>query len=119
MPAARHEDKEAQGVAKPDAAPADPPAPPLNLSLPARQAPSLVEQARSDPRIHAAPLSSGERFAQQVGTDQTVHEERRGEGRWRVRQGTGCVDLKTSRAAQLDPYRESVMPSPKLVDPCN
>lgn len=92
---------------------------PLNLELPARRpSPTLMDQVRSDPRIHAAPLSASERFARNLGTDAQFHEERRGEGHWRFRQGKDCFDVRTSRAAQLDPTREAAAATPKSVEPC-
>lgn len=104
------------------AAPAAPPqadtARPLDLELKpmATDRPSLA--VRDDPRVQSRAPTPGERMAATLGTDTTLRTESRGDGRWRIRQGTGCVDMRPSRAAQVDPSSQTTRPVPNLAEAC-
>ena len=57
-------------------------------------------------------------MAATIGTDERLVEEDRGPGRLRVRQGTGCVDVRDSRVGLVDPFSQSMRPPPKLAESC-
>lgn len=105
-------------VAAPPAASA-PDATPLNLALPSRPASaprSMLDQMLNDPRVHTTE-SASERFARNLGTDETEHVDRMADGR-RVRKGSHCYIVRDSRAAQLDPFNGALDHAPKLVGNC-
>ena len=56
------------------------------------------------------------RVAAVAGTGQMV-EERMDPTRMRVTQNGHCVEVHVSRNAQIDPFNQSVAPTPKLVKP--
>jgi hypothetical protein len=93
--------------------------PPLQLALPreriASEPPDVRGQALNDPRVHQH-LSYSERFAQTLGTDQTLHEEAMGDGVRQYRKGNRCYIVHEARAAQIDPFNSRNVP--KLVHAC-
>lgn len=93
---------------------------PLNLGVPRAIAvparPSMRDQMINDPRSNSAHATVESRVAAVVGTDVLV-EERMDATRKRVRQHGQCVEVHESRAAQIDPFNQSVSPTPKLVKP--
>lgn len=93
---------------------------PLNLGVPRAVAvparPSMRDQMINDPRSNSAHATVESRVAAVVGTDVLV-EERMDATRKRVRQHGQCVEVHESRAAQIDPFNQSVSPTPKLVKP--
>lgn len=104
--------------ALPASAPRPEPAP-LNLALPARPASaprSMIDQVLNDPRVHTIE-SASERFARNMGTDETEHVDAMADGR-RVRKGKHCYIVRDSRAAQLDPFNGALSNAPKLVGNC-
>jgi hypothetical protein len=113
----------APSPAIPAAAPASEPASapkPLDLSVPARDAPraSALDAALNDPRSNSPRLSAGERMAQTLGTDTRLVEEIRPGGSVRVRRGKDCFDVRESRAAGLDPYNNAFLPKPRQISAC-
>jgi hypothetical protein len=96
---------------------------PLELAVPQRPAsspqPSTRDQAMLDPRANSPRPTPSERFAQTLGSDETLIEESRGEGRIRVKRGRTCLDVRVARNAELDPYSMSYRPTPKVVEDCN
>jgi hypothetical protein len=107
-------------AAIPPTAAASEPERPLDLRLPrfadgpaARHNPAL-----DDPRANTPRVALGERMARAIGTDDQVTEELRGNGRRRIRQGAACVDVRPSRAAEIDPIGQSDRPKPSLVERC-
>jgi len=96
---------------------------PLELALPQRPAASapasIRDQALRDERSNSPRATPSERFAQNLGSDETLIEEARGEGRIRVRQGRTCLDVHVARNAELDPFNMSYRPTPKIVDDCS
>jgi hypothetical protein len=93
---------------------------PLNLRLPdaaASAPPTLRSQVLNDTRV-VSRRSYGQRFADTLGTDTTVHEERLNDGSIRLRQGSSCVILKESAAARLDPFSQTYMPAPRMASKC-
>lgn len=94
--------------------------PPLNLRLPdaaASAPPTLRSQVLNDPRVVSRP-SYGQRFADTLGTDTAVREDRLNDGSVRIRQGTSCVILKESPASRLDPFSQTYMPAPRMAGKC-
>jgi hypothetical protein len=93
---------------------------PLNRGIPRATAvparPSMRDQMINDPRSNSAHATVESRIAAVAGTDVLV-EERMDATRTRVRQHGQCVEVHESRAAQLDPFNQSVSPTPKLVKP--
>lgn len=111
--------------ADPTRALANPPSPaasvpaPLNLQLPRHwdaSAPPPAALTHRDPRL-GSPMNRSERFADQMGTDQTLVEETTATGR-RLRRGNTCVELRPNRNGQLDPFNGSVRPAPSLASDC-
>lgn len=104
----------------PPAPPASTPEPPLNLDLPRRASAGLAPRnpALGDPRANTPQRGFGEGLAAALGSDERRVEEARGEGRLRIRQGRDCVDVRVARNTGLDPFNQSIRPSPKLVEPC-
>jgi len=90
----------------------------LNLQLPGRWAAPAPPAAltHQDPRL-GSPMNRSERFAEQMGTDQSLVEEVTATGR-RLRRGNTCVDVQPNRNGQLDPFNGSVRPPPSLASDC-
>lgn len=101
------------------------PAPPrLVLDLPRRRAaaaasapPTAGELIRQDRHQPPRPTHQ-ERLAQALGTDTTLYEEVLQGNVRRFRSGRGCVETRPTHVAQLDPFNESVRPTPRLAAPC-
>ena len=112
----------ADGMAAPTAArPPDPPSSaPLDLRLPRglRPAPPPAALARDDPRANTQHPSSEERLARALGTDQTLRESALPDGTRTFRRGNGCVAARPARESQLNPYNQSMQPTPRLIDDC-
>lgn len=102
--------------------PADASSAPLKLALPAAaaaSAPSMRSQALNDPRANSARKTIETRAAQAMGGDQQIIEEPMGDGRMRLRRGSKCAEVHLARSGQLEPFDESVRPTPRLVKPCD
>lgn len=106
-------------VAEAPAAGASAPAPAIEIPTRGLARGTLHPPALDDPRANRAPESPTERFARAIGSDERLVEERRGEGRHRVRQGTRCLDVKVARDAEIDPYNQNYRPATRLVGDCN
>ena len=92
---------------------------PLRLSLPAGAASQAVRNpARDDRRANTPSLYFGERMASDLGTDNGLREERIDSNGWRIRRGKNCVEVRRTRAAQLDPFNEGIKQTPGLVSKC-
>lgn len=94
----------------------------LDLGLPPRvagaSAPrSMREQMLNDPRSNSPRATVESRVAAVAGSVDIV-EERMDATRMRVRQRGACVEVHVSRNAQIDPFNQSVSPTPKIVKPC-
>lgn len=103
------------------AAPAPDPSVKLDLTLPRRAAAasaprSMREQLLSDPRSNTPRATVESRVAAVAGSVDIV-EERMDATRMRVKQRGGCVEVHVSRNAQIDPFNQSVSPTPKIVKP--
>lgn len=46
------------------------------------------------------------RFAEHLGSDDTLREEDLGDGRRRFRKGAACIDVHGTHIAQLNPFDE-------------
>jgi hypothetical protein len=93
---------------------------PLNLRLPDRAAsapPTIGSQVLDDPRV-AHHRSFGERFAQTLGSDTTLHEEQLANNTLRLRRGTTCVVLSEAATTRLDPFSQTYAPTPRPVGRC-
>jgi hypothetical protein len=93
---------------------------PLNLRLPDRAAsapPTIGSQVLDDPRV-ARHRSFGERFAQALGSDTTLHEEQLANNTLRLRRGTACVVLSEAATTRLDPFSQTHAPTPRPVGRC-
>lgn len=106
-------------ASSPLAEPADRPAP-LNLDLP-RQAPG-VRAGQRNPALQqdSGLASSVEARIERLlgGHDGPLTEERMADGSTRFRRGKGCVIVRPSRSAGLDPFNQAVSPTPRAVDSC-
>ncbi len=96
----------------PDPAPAPPP--PLNLALPRgasapwrRQLPAL-----EDPRSNSARATFESELRAAMGGDGRWALERIDEDHIRLRNGSTCIDIRRSRAEQLDGFNRSFSPKP-------
>ena len=107
--------------APPSAAPVPDTSVKLDLTLPRRAAAasaprSMREQLLSDPRSNTPRATVESRVAAVAGSVDIV-EERMDATRMRVKQRGGCVEVHVSRNAQIDPFNQSVSPTPKIVKP--
>ena len=93
----------------------------LDLRLPraASAVPPPSAQATADPRSNSGRKSFSEVLASKLGSDDRWIEERRGDGRLRVRKGASCVDVRPARGAELNPFEQSTRPIPRLVESCD
>jgi hypothetical protein len=93
---------------------------PLDTTLPAAVARpterSLKDRMLNDPRSNSPRATVEARVADAAGTIQMV-EERMDATRMRVKQRGGCIEVHVSRNAQIDPFNQSHLPTPKLVKP--
>jgi hypothetical protein len=92
----------------------------LELALPraaaAPAARSMKDQMLNDPRANSPKPSVDTRVAAVAGTPELV-EERIDATRTRFRRNGQCVEVHVSRNAQLDPWNQSHLPTPKIVKP--
>ncbi|NRF67624.1 hypothetical protein HLB44_11570 [Aquincola sp. S2] len=122
FPAAAHTAPEAITLpAEPTVAAAQPASAPASAPLDLRWRPGSSRTpaalARDDARIHA-PVSSDERLARALGTDQTLHESALPDGSRTFRRGRDCVIARPARNAELDPMSQGARPTPRLIDRC-
>ncbi len=105
-------------------APTRPASAPLSLDLPkglttgstpGGRAPA--HQALNEPRANSARPTVESRIADAVGSESQT-EEYRGDGVYRYRKGSSCIDMLPNRAGQLDPFDASVGPKPRSIKPC-
>jgi len=93
---------------------------PLDTTLPAAVARpaerSLKDRMLNDPRSNSPRATVESRVADAAGTIEMT-EERMDATRMRVKQRGGCVEVHVSRNAQIDPFNQSHLPTPKLVKP--
>jgi len=93
---------------------------PLRLSLPSGAASQAARNpARDDRRANTPRLDFGERMASDLGTDNSLREAHIDSNGWRIRRGKDCVEVRQTRAAQLDPFNESITQTPGLVSKCS
>lgn len=110
-----------QAITLPPAAsaPVTPP-PPLVLDL--RRGASAPQRWRNpaleDPRSNRLPQTLESRLQQAMPAPSAETTERLDEFRARIRKGGDCVEVHTARGAQLDPFNQSVLPTPKQVKGC-
>lgn len=93
---------------------------PLQLALPRRppaSEPPPAAWATQDPRV-ATPRSAGDRFAATLGTDLTLKVQPLNGGGQRFQQGTGCVEVRPAREAQINPFDRSAQALPRQVTGC-
>jgi hypothetical protein len=92
----------------------------LELALPgaaaAPAARSMKDQMLNDPRANSPKASVDTRVAAVAGTPELV-EERIDATRTRFRRNGQCVEVHVSRNAQLDPWNQNHLPTPKIVKP--
>jgi hypothetical protein len=92
----------------------------LELTLPSAVAsprsPSLRDQWRSDPRSNTPRASVESRIAALNGPDHWEAEPMDAT-RTRWRRNGKCIEVHVARNAQIDPYNQSVSPTPKVVKP--
>lgn len=104
------------------AVPPEPPgAPaPLNLALPnAASAPGWRRHpGLDDPRANTARATLESRIAGATHGDERWLEERLDDDRMRFRRGSTCIEVHRTRDAQLDPFNQSVRPTPRMGRPC-
>lgn len=104
------------------AVPPEPPgAPaPLNLALPnAASAPGWRRHpGLDDPRANTARATLESRIAGATHGDERWLEERLDDDRMRFRRGSTCIEVHRTRDAQLDPFNQSVRPTPRMRRPC-
>ena len=102
-------------------APEPPASAPLDLRVPpsVRAAPPpAAAMARDDPRANTSRLGSEERMARTLGTDLTLRESVDPNGTRTFRRGTDCVVARPARESQLNPFNQSMHPTPRLVEKC-
>jgi hypothetical protein len=105
------------GITVTPEAPASQPRP-LDLSV--RRGSPVSPEARNpalqDPRSNTARTTPEQRMS--AAFDTHVIEESLGDGRKRIRQGSSCVIVTPSRAAQINPLDEQSARTPSLVSAC-
>ncbi|WP_320421649.1 hypothetical protein [Roseateles agri] len=93
---------------------------PLNLALP--PAPSASQPWRNpalaDPRANTQRADYAARMADTLGTDTSLREQQLSNGTTRFRQGTECVEVSESRIGNIDPFNNSMRPTPRVAHPC-
>jgi hypothetical protein len=96
--------------------------PPLDLSLPkgaTRSDPGVRQRALDDPRANTPQTTLEARIGAAIGSVGTLRVEDLGGGRRRVYQGTRCLEVHDTRIATIDPFNQSVLPSPKQARRCD
>jgi hypothetical protein len=92
----------------------------LELSLPraaaAPAARSMKDLMLNDPRANSPKASVDTRVAAVAGTPELV-EERIDATRTQFRRAGQCVEVHVTRNAQLDPWNQNHLPTPKIVKP--
>ena len=93
---------------------------PLNLVLPPAQPASQPwrNPALADPRANTRRPNYAARMADTLGTDTTLREQELSNGTTRLRQGTECVEVSESRIGNIDPFNNSMRPTPRVAHPC-
>ena len=76
----------------------------------------MHDQMLNDPRSNTPRATVESRIANVAGTDAML-EERMDATRTRVKRRSRCIEVHVSRNAQIDPWNQSVRPTPKLVKP--
>ena len=76
----------------------------------------MREQMLNDPRSNSPTATVESRVATVAGSVD-ISTERMDDTRMRVRQRGKCIEVHVSRNAQLDPYNQSVAPTPKAIKP--
>ena len=101
------------------------PEPPASAPLDLRVAPSRQQArppaaalAREDPRANTSRLGSEQRLSRTLGTDLTLRESVDPNGTRTFRRGADCVVARPARESQLNPFNQSMQPTPRLVDKC-
>ncbi|MBT9487973.1 MAG: hypothetical protein IV093_10740 [Rubrivivax sp.] len=89
--------------------------PPLDLRLPP---PPLRGAAPLRPPAENRPRSVESTLSGDLANGPLIEEDL-GNGRRRFRQGRRCAEVRDSRAAQIDPFNQSVSPVPKQVEDCS
>ncbi len=79
----------------------------------------MRQQALDDPRANGARAPTVESRIASALADRPLAEEPMADGRRRIRKGQGCVEVHDARIAAIDPFSESVRPSPKQARPCS
>lgn len=76
--------------------------------------------ALDDPRSNTAQRSFEARLAAALGSadEGPVTQEAMPDGSLRLRRGKSCVVVRPSRAGALDPFNQSVSPTPRQIDSC-
>lgn len=67
---------------------------------------SVRGQALNDARSNTVRGPIEARFAERLGSDETLREEDLGHGQRRFRRGAACVDMYRTQIAQLNPFDE-------------
>jgi len=97
---------------------------PLNLALPSAVPPAPAASqpwrnpALADPRANTQRADYAARMADTLGTDTTLREQQLSNGTVRLRQGTQCVEVSESRIGNIDPFNNSMRPTPRVTHPC-
>ena len=76
----------------------------------------MRDQMLNDPRANSAPTTVESRVAAVAGTPDLV-EEHLDATRTRFRRNGKCIEVHVSRNAQVDPWNQSHLPTPKQVKP--
>ena len=76
----------------------------------------MHDQMLNDPRSNTPRATVESRIASLAGTPE-MNEEAMDATRRRARQNGRCIEVHISRNAQIDPWNQSVRPTPKLVKP--
>jgi hypothetical protein len=101
-------------------APEAPASQPRPLDLTVRRGSPVPPEARNpalqDPRANTARTTPEQRMSAAFDTREI--EESLGDGRRRIRQGSSCVIVTPSRAAQINPLDEQSARTPSLVSAC-
>jgi hypothetical protein len=114
--------REAQRTTETASPPAAPPTA-LNFALPRaasaawRQRSPALDDARANTRV-AVNLAT--LVDQALGGDPNgpIREEPLADGSVRFRRGSQCVVARPNKAQNIDPFNGSVLPKPRLLDPC-
>ena len=107
-------------VAAPVPTAESPAAPTLILDLPrSASAPQRWRNpALDDPRANTPRRTLEAMIAGTMRGDDRLFEEPLGDGRIRYRRGSECALVTPARGAAIDPFNQSVSPTPRLVESC-